>query len=182
MSQHITPFGGPPPDREPPVIGPVPHYQGGRWDAGTDWIDHGWLSPPPRGEQSCAVRGYYQYPLVKIGTEYGLEIYLWRRQKDVTDVPPALILIVDEDRPAYLSAASLPEAMDLVARWAPAVTAKILTDLHGDLTDDSTHNLLTDVLGIVRANEHAIEERRRAVIRSRQIARERRAQRAGGAS
>jgi hypothetical protein len=154
------------------VIGPVPHYEGGQWSTGPDWIDQNWADPPPRLEDACAVRGYCHLPVTKIGMRYGLEIYLWARAAGVTDVPPCLLLVVDGGSSTYLSAGSLPDGLDLMGRWAPLVTADILSDVYDELMSGHGHGILTYLLAAVRANEDDIDREHRRLLGEREKARQ----------
>jgi hypothetical protein len=157
----------PQPGWDPVLVGPVPHYQDGQWSTGDAWIDRSWAEPRPwHPAKGCAVRGYYPAPVARLGIESGLKIYLWARDEDVgDDVPPCLLLVTDGNQPAYLSAGSLPDALDLMGRWAPVVTAAILTRVYDNLAgdDESKYGILTSTLALARANEDAIESERRAI-------------------
>jgi hypothetical protein len=125
-----------PPQWETPRIGAVPHFEGGRWNAGTDWIDSRWVVGPGTARLgSPAVRGYSREACVSLGTEFGPRIRLWERDPGVTDVPPFLILAASEVSCHYVSAGSFGDAMDLASRWAQAVTAEVLSTTYQELTD-----------------------------------------------
>jgi hypothetical protein len=152
--------GPPQPSWSPPVIGSVPHYQAGQWSS-WHWIDSHWLPPDQiRGNGYCPVAGYHQEPLAHLGIEYGLEICLYGRAGGVTDVPPFLIesWVCEGARAEYVSAGFLHDALDLLGRWATAVTASILSDVHRDLSDirPGTSGLVPTILASAGANENAI--------------------------
>jgi hypothetical protein len=185
-----------PPQWAPPRLGAIPHCQGGQWSSHA-WIDACWLHPEQMGraENPCPVAGYAAEAVAHIGIEYGLEIDLWKREGGETDVPPFLLRIVyagDSTPAEYLSAGSLPDALDLLGRWAPAVTAEVVSTVYRDLAShwpDDT-GLVTNILAAARANEDAIGKDVRRITAGRAEARdrwlrqraERQARQAGGAA
>jgi hypothetical protein len=151
-----------PPQWAAPRLGAIPHYQGGQWSS-QDWIDHCWLHPDQmgRGEDPCPVAGFASEPAPHLGAECGLEISLWQREGGNTAVPPFLIRVCACDtRAEYLSAGSLPDALDLLGRWAPAVTADVLSFVYRELAEihPSTASLITAVMATARANENAVQQ------------------------
>ena len=176
----------------PPRLGAIPHYQQGQWSSWA-WIDSCWLHPDQmkNTENCCPVAGYHPEPVVHLGIMCGLEIDLYRRSGDETTVPPFLIMVYDNigDFPSYLSAGTLPDALDLLGRWAPAVTADVVSATYRDLADlhPASTNLIITMLATARAHEDSIakDAARITAERADQLARwraKRRARQAGDAS
>jgi hypothetical protein len=148
---------------EPAPVGPVPHFEAGKWSTGPAWIDDRWIiHAGPMDHHYCPVRGYHRTAVDSLGMAY--EITYWERREDVTDVPPYLLRVEGDH---YVSAGSFPDLMDLLARWAPLVIASILTEVYNQLAGQREAGLLTDVLATVRANEGAIERERQQILRER---------------
>jgi hypothetical protein len=157
------------------VIGPVPHYAAGKWSTGPAWIDSHWAGP---GQDSgCPVRGYRRFPVTHLGMECAVEVWLWERSQDA-DVPAFLAEISDGSRSWFVSAASLPDAVELLSHWASVVSAEILTTVYRELTDgwESRHGVLSSALALARANEVEIDREHHRVLRERDEARRQRAQ------
>ncbi len=98
------------------------HYAGGQFTEGPDWLSR--LCPD---DSNWTRQIGLRYEKTRgIGDKYSLEITLYRRKDGDQSFPPFFIEVGDEALGCqYVSAATFGDAMDLLARWAPAVTADI---------------------------------------------------------
>jgi hypothetical protein len=105
----------------------------------------------------------------RIGLEYEISVILWTRYRQTeVSAPPYLLEYSDGSRVEYMSAATLPDALDLMSRWAPLATASVVSYLVNEilLNTDRHAGELVEILAAVRANEpwidsqaHRIRER-----------------------
>ena len=96
--------------------------------------------------------------LTSIGeARYGFEVALYRRE----EAPRFLIALTDLNAGDMFTADREPDGYDLLARYAPLVTASLLGDVaYGLSVQDSTSDLLTDVLRAVSASGSPSARRR----------------------
>lgn len=184
-----APEGPPPFTPRQPGQEKFPHCRRGQW---SEWPG-GWLDAlyPDGGWDGRAVRQAGYGAITCIGLADSLQLVLYRNDKrESNGGPPYFIEIRDGGSVDYITAGTLPDAMDLMARWAPAVTAEILTEVFNELvTNTDPHaGWIPEILAGVPANEPYIERRAGEMReqRSREIARRREARRqreqAGGSA
>ncbi len=168
----------------------IPHYTAGQWADGPDWA--GRLCPDGGDWDEWVDHGYHT--IAELGSSYVLQVFLHQRKTDDPELPPYFITVTDGDWYECVSAGTLPDAMDLLARWAPAVTAAVVSDAWNTITAadrETDRDLLTNIAATIRANEadgrtdsrmNDILDRRAEEHRQRQARRQARQAANGGVS
>lgn len=127
----------------------IPHYSDGRWSEGTDWLDSVWddetyIENERSGLGAIAHLGH--------GDGFSITLYgpspRYASQGRSEGVPDYVIEVDGENGTVgYLSAATLPDALDLLGKWAPSVTAYLLSEVWHDLAGaNSGTGIMADIL------------------------------------
>lgn len=149
------------------------HYERGCWTE-TSFPDQAW----PEGTSWEAARqqlGYEEHFSIGGDSLAAFTIEIHRRQEH----PQFLITLSDLNMWETITAGTLPDALDLLARYAPIVSAAELADAVSDIRSLDSHGIVTSVLAAAEVNrtaaqDQAGEERRRRLDR-RRVAQQRRA-------
>jgi hypothetical protein len=100
------------------------HYDNGQWLETTFEDDILLPGPVPDNWPDDPLRGLGYEGIVYAGDEYTtFHLQLWYGREAS---PPCILLIGDTDWSDTITAARLPDGLDLVARYAPIVTASAL--------------------------------------------------------
>lgn len=130
--------------------GGVPHYADGRWYEGTAWPDAILDQHGPDWEKAIRQAGYVE--TTRFGRDYSFAVILFEHLGGRPDwLPPFLMELDTADGLHLMSVGTLADRMDLLARWAPAATASLLSSAL-NLTFGNTDGGLPDV----RATEDQI--------------------------
>lgn len=99
------------------------HYDNGQWLKTTFEDDILLPGPVPDNWPDDPLRGLGYEAIVHAGDGHTFSLQLWHGQEAS---PPCVLLISDVNWCDTVTAARLPDGLDLVARYAPAVTAAAL--------------------------------------------------------
>jgi len=150
------------------------HYENAAWTE-TTFLDDAWGDGD--GWDDVMKRlGYEHY--MGVGSDAtAFEVQVYRRK----DAPKFIVTFSDGNLWDSMTAGSLPAAMDLLARYAPIVTASVVSDVISDIRNVESFGIVTDVLSSAELNRGAVAARvadeRRERDRRRREARERKSQR-----
>jgi hypothetical protein len=148
----------------------IPHYASGQWSEGPDWLSV--ISEGTTWWRDVLRNGGY-ITSTELAQPSGIEVILYRRIGGRQDVPPFFIEIGDGSGHEVFSVSTLADALDLMARWAPVVTAALISDtfeaLFGSKYDNARYGEITNLLATIRANEIEghIEDRAQEIIHRR---------------
>jgi hypothetical protein len=130
------------------------HYERGQWTE-TTFLDDAWGEAQPF-DTMIRNRGYAWH--LHLGETHDVAISVTVYQRD--DPPRYLIDIGDHvSTTEVVTAATLPDALDLFARYAPIVTASHVSIVGCDIRDLAEDGTVTDVLAAIHANRGAAEQR-----------------------
>lgn len=148
------------------------HYENGQW-AETTFLDDAWQG---EGETDwAAIRkrlGYEHY----LGIGHSLSpfsINIYAR----TEQPRYVVEISDLNIWDAMTTTTLPAALDLLARYAPIVTAAEISCAIADIHDMDSLGIVTDIMAGIEVNRGAAANRAAQERQERQEARRRRQQR-----
>jgi hypothetical protein len=105
--------------------------------------DSGWTSAEDIGYEAAETYGVPCAPVLT----------LYARLDDGKAGPGYLVTLSDGDACEWIGAASLRDAMDLLARWAPVATASAMSCLASILAGPDDEQFLPRLIGRIRADE-----------------------------
>ncbi len=162
----------------------TPHYAGGQWTVGQGW----WVTDlcPAGADWTESVQHSYS-TVAELGAELVLQVFLYQRTSGDPELPPFFLEVFDGDRlQQFITASTFPDAMDLLARWAPVCTATILGTAmeavfdfghtYGGLWAGPEASPVIDLLARVRANDGHIKDQAAEIIQQRETNRRVRAE------
>lgn len=140
------------------------HYEAGRWTE-TTFFDDAWQAAG--GGTWEAMRkslGYEHY--TGIGDDQGnvFTLTVYRREEP----PRFAVEFSDGNIWDALTAGTLPDALELLARYAPIVTASEIAGIVSDIRNLEPSGIVTDVLASADVNQAAAEDRAASERRDRQ--------------
>ncbi|MFB7509643.1 MULTISPECIES: hypothetical protein [Streptomyces] len=97
-------------------------------------------------DEAVEAAGYYEWGRLskKDFTPLWLEIY--RRKEGLDSVPEYMVVICNSGFWDVVYAESTPAMMNMKARWAPAIQAAAVTELLGELEDDTTYSTFANLV------------------------------------
>ena len=125
------------------------HYEHGTWTE-TTFLDDSWADGTDLDEL-CKQLGYEHH--LSVGDTDGWCARVHRRSEN----PRYLVGLYSLDVYEVVTAATLPDALDLLARWAPIVAAAEITDALSDLRDLSPLGIVPHVLASAELNRQAAD-------------------------
>lgn len=155
------------------------HYECGQWTE-TTFLDDARQEAPQELQSWDEVRSHLGYEYyTELGSSNCWQVAIYEREA----APRYLVEFSDCDRWDSFTVATLPDAMDLLARYAPIVTAAEVARAAEDIRDRQPYGVVSDVLvsaevnaGSVAAQVRSEREMRAA---QRRTAQERKGQAAG---
>jgi hypothetical protein len=102
----------------------MPCYKAGQWDSAPDPL----AGLPDGADVVEELRRQGYESCFEIGVDHGVMLQAWRRPKVA---PHWLVQVTDSHSTIHeVLAEGLPDALDLLGRWAPLVTAWIAVDTY----------------------------------------------------
>lgn len=136
------------------------HYDNGKWTE-TTFFEDAWQD----GESLDALlkrMGFETYTSIGDGRTSAFSLTAYRRD----EAPCYLVQYSDTNMWEAITAARLPDAMDLLARYAPIVTASEISDVVSDIRSMEQLGIVTDALASAEVNQQAVASQ---VIHERQV-------------
>ena len=154
------------------------HYANGQFTEGSaDWPGWTWQTyGGDDNDRAFASAGYGE--VAKIGNGYLLSVALHEHNREQRPawLPPFFIAVEHGTGSEFISAATFPDALDLLARWAPAVSATLLTDAYESVFGGTRGGLIETLAGVKAAKDQITA--RAAGIRAEEAEARRRKERA----
>jgi hypothetical protein len=140
------------------------HYEAGHWTE-TAFLDDAWEAASSSNWDTVRESlGYAHY--TGIGDEHGNAFTLAVHRRD--EPPKFIVEFSDGNIWDAVTAGTLPDALDLLARYAPIVTASEIACAVSDIRNLEQYGIVTDVLASAEVNHAATEERAASERRTRQ--------------
>jgi hypothetical protein len=140
------------------------HYEAGRWTENT-FLDDAWEAASSSSWDTVRESlGYTHY--TGIGDEHGNAFTLAVYRRD--EAPRFIVEFSDGNIWDAMSAGTLPDALDLLARYAPIVTASEVAGAVSDIRNLEPFGIVTDVLASADVNQAPAGDRAASERRDRQ--------------
>jgi hypothetical protein len=138
------------------------HYESGQW-AETTFLDDAW----PSGRDWDSVRGqlgYEQHFGINAGSLGAFQVELYQR----AEPPRYVVEISDMNIVEMVTTGTLPDALDLLARFAPIAAAAEIAAAVCDIRSLTSCGIVTDIMAGIEVNQHAAADQAATERRSRQ--------------
>lgn len=141
----------------------TPHYENGQWSEGDDRLERAIDDACP---DVIDLEALHLSRLISTGYgDYGFGVDLWGASASWLgprhDLPPYVLDVETQDFSRFFTAGTLQDALDLVARWAPIVTASLLSEVRRDLGSPGTSGfgIVQEILTAAQTGAGAVDRR-----------------------